>query len=90
MEGLAVLLRAEANLSTLTSDVVKSTAIESERLDAKLVSSSIARRLGLDFSGTASMDRNVDDIVEMMFNFASGFFGMLRMLLTFQSAFPFP
>jgi len=66
MEGLGFRLRAEASLSTLTSDVVKSSAIEGERLDAELVRSSIARRLGMDFAGTASPDRNVEGVVEMM------------------------
>ncbi|MFA6176932.1 MAG: Fic family protein, partial [Phycisphaerae bacterium] len=66
MEGLGFQLRAEASLSTLTSDVVKSSAIEGERLDAEQVRSSIARRLGMDFAGTASTDRNVEGVVEMM------------------------
>jgi hypothetical protein len=46
MEGLGFQLRAEASLTTLTADVVKSSAIEGEQLDAEAVRSSIARRLG--------------------------------------------
>ncbi len=66
MEGLGFRLRAEATLSTLAADVIKSSAIEGEKLDAEQVRSSIARRLGLDFGGTAVASRNVEGVVEMM------------------------
>ena len=66
MEGLGFQLRNEASLATLTSDVVKSSAIEGEVLNPELVRSSIARRLGMDIGGAASMNRNVEGIVEMM------------------------
>ena len=46
MEALGFDLRQEAVLQTLTGDVVKSSEIEGERLDAGQVRSSIARRLG--------------------------------------------
>jgi hypothetical protein len=45
MEGLGFELKREASLKTLTNDVVTSSAIEGERLDAQEVRSSIARRL---------------------------------------------
>lgn len=66
MEGLGFRLRAEATLTTLTADVVKSSAIEGERLDAGEVRSSIARRLGLDVGGAAPASRDVEGVVEMM------------------------
>ena len=66
MEGLGFDLRSEASLSVLTSDVVKSSAIEGEALDPQEVRSSIARRLGLDAGGLPKASRNVDGIVEMM------------------------
>ena len=66
MEGLGFRLRAEANLTTLTADVIKSSAIEGKQLDAEQVRSSIARRLGLDVGGTAPSSRDVDGVVEMM------------------------
>jgi len=66
MEGLGFRLRAEATLTTLTSDVIKSSAIEGERLDAEEVRSSIARRLGMDFGATKAAGRNVEGVVEMM------------------------
>ena len=66
MEGLGFQLRAEASLTTLTADVLKSSAIEGELLDAAQVRSSIARRLGLDFGGNAKAGRDVEGVVEMM------------------------
>ena len=66
MEGLGFRLRAEASLTTLTSDVIKSSAIEGSRLDAAQVRSSIARRLGLDFGGNVKPNRDVEGVVEMM------------------------
>ncbi len=66
MAGLGFDLRAEAALRVLTSDVVGSAAIEGERLDAALVRSSIARRLGLPQAGVRRVPRDVDGIVEMM------------------------
>ena len=66
MEGLGFRLRAEASLTTLTSDVIKSSAIEGSLLDAAQVRSSIARRLGLDFGSPAKASRDVEGVVEMM------------------------
>lgn len=66
MEGLGFRLRSEARLSTLTADVVKSSAIEGEKLDVEQVRSSIARRLGLEYAGAAVASRDVEGIVEMM------------------------
>ena len=66
MEGLGFQLRSEASLATLTSDVVKSSAIEGEVLNPELVRSSIARRLGMDIGGAAPVNRDVEGIVEMM------------------------
>lgn len=66
MQAIGFDLRAEASLSVMTSDVVKSSAIEGERLDADEVRSSLARRLGLDAGGLATAGRDVEGIVEMM------------------------
>ena len=70
MEGLGFRLRAEASLTMLTSDVIKSSAIEGSLLDAEQVRSSIARRLGLDFGGNAKASRDVEGVVEMMLDAA--------------------
>jgi Fic family protein len=66
MEGLGFNLRQEAVLKTLTSDVLKTSEIEGERLDAEQVRSSIARRLGMDIGALKAVDRNVEGVVEMM------------------------
>lgn len=66
MEGLGFQLRSEASLLTLTSDVLKSSAIEGEILDAWQVRSSIARHLGIDVGGVIPSSRDVEGIVEMM------------------------
>src|SRR5437867_9121230 len=66
MEALGFSLQQEAVLQTLTADVLKTSEIEGERLDAEQVRSSIARRLGMDIAGLKPADRNVEGIVEMM------------------------
>jgi Fic family protein len=66
MEALGFPLQQEAVLQTLTEDVVKSSDIEGEKLDAVQVRSSIARRLGIDIGGVEPADRQVEGVVEMM------------------------
>lgn len=66
MRHLGFDLRAEAALEVLTSDVVRSSAIEGERLDAAAVRSSIACRLGLPQAGVTHASRDVEGIVEVM------------------------
>ncbi len=66
MEALGFPLRQEAVLRTLTTDVLKTSEIEGERLDARQVRSSLARRLGMDMGGLVAADRHVEGIVEMM------------------------
>lgn len=66
MESIGFELRNEATLNTLTSDVIKSSAIEGEILDPKEVRSSIALRLGINIAGLVPTSRNVEGIVEMM------------------------
>ena len=71
MESLGFKLRQEAVLRTLTEDVLKSSEIEGEKLEADQVRSSIARRLGMDIGALKSADRHVEGVVEMMLD-ASG------------------
>jgi Fic family protein len=66
MEALGFNLQREAVLQTLTADVLKSSEIEGEKLDAEQVRSSIARRLGIDIGALQPADRNVEGVVEMM------------------------
>jgi len=66
MESLGFDLRKEALLDTLTLDVLKTSEIEGEYLNASQVRSSIARRLGIEIAGLVASDRTADGIVEMM------------------------
>jgi Fic family protein len=66
MEALGFQVREEAVLRTLTEDVLKSSEIEGEKLDADQVRSSVARRLGIDIGGLQAADRHVEGVVEMM------------------------
>src|ERR1017187_2748887 len=66
MQALGFPLRAEAVLTTLTEDVLKSSEIEGEILDKEQVRSSIARRLGMDAAALPTADRDVEGVVEMM------------------------
>lgn len=66
MQSLGFALRSEASLAALTDDVVKSSAIEAERLNPTEVRSSVARRLGLDVGGLVPSGPYVDGVVEMM------------------------
>ena len=66
MEALGFELRQEAVLETLTEDVLMSSGIEGEQLDAEQVRSSIARQLGMDIGGLEPVDRNVEGVVEML------------------------
>jgi len=65
MEALGFDLRREAVLGTLVEDVIKSSDIEGEKLDAGQVRSSVARRLGMDVGGMGRADRDVEGVVEM-------------------------
>lgn len=73
MEGLGFALQKEAELETLTMDVVKSSEIEGEHLNPDQVRSSIARRLGLDIGGAEPTDRHVEGVVEMMLDATQNF-----------------
>jgi len=73
METLGFDLQTEANLTVLTRDVVKSSAIEGEALNPDEVRSSIARRLGLDVAGLPKAGRDVEGVVEMMLDATRNF-----------------
>ncbi len=60
MEALGLDLRRQAVLETLTADVLKSSEIEGEKLDAGQVRSSIALRLGMDIGALKPADRHVE------------------------------
>ncbi|MFV2073913.1 MAG: Fic family protein [Thermoanaerobaculales bacterium] len=73
MGALGFDLRAEANLSVLTSEVVNSSAIEGEILHPEEVRSSIARRLGLDVAGLPEPRREIEGVVEMTLDATQNF-----------------
>jgi Fic family protein len=73
MEAFGFDVRAEASLTVLTLDVVRSSAIEGETLDPDEVRSSIARRLGLDVAGLPKAGRDVEGIVELMLDATRNF-----------------
>ena len=66
MESLGFSQRDEAMLQALTLDVLKSSEIEGEILNAEQVRSSIARKLGMDIAGLVPADRGVDGVVAMI------------------------
>ncbi len=66
MASLGFSMKEEALLSTLTTDVIKSSEIEGETLNYEQVRSSIARRLGMEYAGMTPATRDVDGVVEMM------------------------
>jgi Fic family protein len=66
MNALGFSTKAEATLTALTLDVVKSSEIEGEILNYEQVRSSIARRLGINTAGLVPSSRHIDGVVEMM------------------------
>jgi len=66
LHELGVGLREQATLQVLTEDVLKTSEIEGEKLNADSVRSSLARRLGVDIGGLAPVDRNVEGVVDMV------------------------
>ena len=73
MIDLGLDLRAQASLSTLTEDVIKTSEIEGEYLDPQSVRSSIARRLKIDIGALAPTDRHIDGVVEMVIDATSNY-----------------
>ncbi|HEX5276079.1 MAG TPA: Fic family protein [Fluviicoccus sp.] len=66
LADLGFSLRDLASLNTLTDDVLKTSAIEGEHLNADSVRSSLARRLGVDIGALAPVDRHVEGVVELV------------------------
>lgn len=66
VEQIGFSLQMETSLNTLTSDVVKSSAIEGEQLDREEVRSSIAQKLGMGQGGFLPSSRHVEGIVEVL------------------------
>ncbi|CCG99503.1 hypothetical protein FAES_1493 [Fibrella aestuarina BUZ 2] len=77
MTALGFSLQNEAMLDTLTLDVLKSNEIEGELLNAEQVRSSIARRLGIETFGLVAVDRDVEGIVDVLFDATQRFTELL-------------
>ena len=66
LADVGMALRDQASLLALTDDVINTSAIEGEQLNADSVRSSIARRLGVDIGALAPVDRDVEGVVDMV------------------------
>jgi len=66
MEATGLELRNEANLESLSTEVVKSAEIEGEVFAVDQVRSSVARRLGLELAGEVPTSREIDGMVELL------------------------
>lgn len=71
LADVGMALRDEASLAALTEDVVQTSAIEGETLSIASVRSSVARRLGVDISALAPVDRHVEGVVDMVLDATS-------------------
>jgi len=74
MEILGFNLQNEAFLETLTTDILKSTEIEGIILNKEEVRSSVARRLGIDIGGLPPTNRDIEGVVDMMFDATTNFY----------------
>ena len=73
MQPLGFDLRKQATIDALTSDVVKTSAIEGEILDSARVRSSITRHLGIDDAGVPSRNEHIEGIVHVTLELAQHF-----------------
>ena len=73
MEALGFNLQNEAFLETLTIDILKSTEIEGIILNKEEVRSSVARRLGIDAGEWPSTNRDIEGVVDLMFDATTHF-----------------
>lgn len=72
LADVGMALRDQASLAALTEDVIRTSEIEGERLDADSVRSSIARRLGVDIGALAPVDRHVEGVVALVLDATAG------------------
>lgn len=66
VESLGLDLELEAQLESMTQEVVQTSAIEGEFLDPQGVRSSVARKLGLPTAGLPPATRDAEGIVEIL------------------------
>lgn len=68
IHGLGLDAVNAASLAEMSENLLKSSEIEGQILNCESVRSSVARRLGLDIAGLNVFDRNIDGMVEVMFD----------------------
>lgn len=68
MNALGYESQKEATLTTLTEDVIKTSAIEGEQLDLLQVRSSVAKHLGFKTDISLRPNKNVEGIVTVLFD----------------------
>lgn len=73
MEAVGFELMTEASLENITLEVIKSSEIEGELLNAQQVRSSIARKLGMERAGLVPSSREVDGVVDLLMDAISNF-----------------
>lgn len=73
MQALGFDLQREAQLQSLTAEVVKTSEIEGEVLDHASVRSSLARRLGMTQAARKKTDKRTDGVVDMMLDATRNF-----------------
>ena len=73
VENLGFDTRNEANLQTLSQEILKSYEIEGEVLDTDQVRSSIAVRLGLEQPGLAKTDARIEGVADVMLDATKNF-----------------
>lgn len=66
VKRLGFRLGEEAHMDILTEEAVKTAAIEGERLNPRMVRSSVARHLGLEEAGLISSTRSVNGLVDVI------------------------
>ncbi len=73
MNAMGFDIRKQADFQTRTLDVLNTSEIEGDNLDAAQVRSSVAKRLGLNIARLVKSDRHVDAIVDMMLDATSAY-----------------
>ena len=66
MSTIGFNLKREANLETVTEEIVKSSEIEGEQFNVHEVRSSLARKLGMDRAGLVPSNRAIDGMVDLI------------------------
>ena len=72
MSGLGFEIQNKTSLDVMTEDVLRSSEIEGEMLNADRVRSSIARHLGIEMEGLPEPDHYTEGVVQVMVDAVRG------------------